>query len=357
LITLSPLLLGSVKTSQLPGLSGTIMRFCWGAAAVSIACFIATLPVLIHHFNQIYLFGLFANLFAVSLMSLSMWTACAGFVFQFVSTPLGTLFMHGAEFFLRVMKWGAGLVHFVPWSVQRFAMPYTEVYVIFTIFCLGVLLVKKDLLRRYCLVVLPVCVMITAATIYSHAVSRKTSAAWLTMGNTRLFAVRWPDNRAWLFDIGEEMPKSEAYNSAIFPWKSQFMGCRIEKVILPRWKQNGVHFLSPLFENEKAANLFVCDSGFARNDDFLSFLNAYKRTITFVHPGDTLHAGDKRMCTIFPRRGAVSMQERLAFSLRINGSTVFIPIAKGSISENRPQRSLRRLIMGTKGNFLEYTGD
>jgi ComEC/Rec2-related protein len=352
LITLSPLFLDHLTFSTAPGIVRPVLRFLTGAAAVSAACFIATLPILIYHFNQIYLFGLFANLFAVSLMSLSMWAACAGFAFQLIFPPLAAICMHGAEFFLLAMTWGAGLVRFIPWSTIRFAMPYAEIYVFFAVSLLGLLLIKKELRGRYCLVTLPACMLLCATCICSHGANRETRIAWLKMKNATIVAVRWPDNRAWLFDVGQDMPKPEMYGSAIFPWKNQCMGCRIDKVILPRWKQNSVHFLSPLLESEKAVNVFVCDSAYARDDDFLSFIHAYKRTVCFKQPGDTLTAADKCMCKIISRRVGSGRRESLAFLLRINKATVYIPDVNGERPEGW-QFYTRTMVLGRRGNFKE----
>ena len=168
--------------------------------------------------------------------------------------------------------------------------------------------------------------------------------------NGGIAAVKWPDNRAWLFDMGKDMPMPEAYNRAIYPWKSQFMGCKIEKVILPRWKQNSVHFFTPFFENEKAADIVVCDSACLADDDFVSFVHALKKKMDFKHPGDTIPAADKCMCMVISGRNSISPEAAVAFILRVNHSSVFIPDAKG-VRPGENMIDFKKLIIDKNGNF------
>jgi ComEC/Rec2-related protein len=352
LIALSPLLLEYIQLPFSSGLIRTVLRFLIGTAAVSIASFIATIPILIYHFHQIYLFGLVANLFAVSLMAISMWLACIGFIFQLISTPLAAVCMCGAELFLEVMTQGAGLVRFVPWSMIRFSMPYSEIYIVFTIFILGVILVKQKLRSRYCAIALPACAVLSLLCIRFHMSHQETYISWLPMKSSCLIAVKWPNNRAWLFDIGTDMPKPQAYSQAILPWLSQFMDCRIEKVILPRWKHNSAHFLVPLLENEKTAQIVYCDSAFGKDDDFLSFVHSYKRSMTNIKPGESMLASNKCTCTVISRRDDISPQSGLAFVLRINRSTVFLPDLK-EIKPDGRSNSFKTLVIGKRGNFNE----
>ena len=152
LIVMSPFL--QPKLSFIPsGLPRKVASAVTSAVAVSTACFIVTLPILIYHFNQLYLFGLFANLFAVSLMALAMWFGLAGFLAQVVFHPLVPVCMHGAQWCLQVMIQMAGLVRFVPWTAMTVSIPYGEVYVVFAVCLMGVIAADNKFRLKYAAVI------------------------------------------------------------------------------------------------------------------------------------------------------------------------------------------------------------
>ena len=169
---------------------------------------------LMYHFNQLYIFGIFANLFCVTLMSISMWAALAGFMFQPLVPVIGALCMRAAECVVFIMVHGAGLVRFVPWTALQPTLPYLLPYVLYVVFLLGAVLVKKDFRRRYALIALPFFCMAVCLCLLAHGRDRSAQAISFSIKNSFLAAVRWPDHRVWIFGSGPETPSYSTYRRA-----------------------------------------------------------------------------------------------------------------------------------------------
>jgi hypothetical protein len=328
-----------------------ILQSVISIAAVSFASFIATVPVLIYHFNQLYLYGLFANLFSVSLMAMAMWAACVGFIVQFFFPPLAVLCMHAAEGLLYVMMQGAALVKFVPWSIIRFSLPYPEIYLIFSLCFLGVILIKKEFRLRFTVMTFFAGLALSLLFIGIHKKNSETQVSFFEMKNSRIAAIKWPNNRAWIIDIGPEIPPAPAYRQYVRSWTSQFMGCGIEKVILPRWKNDAVHFLEPILENEKSADVVCCDSAYARDEDFIAFVRSFKRSIIYKQAGASMAISNQCTCKVVSRLD-VKGKGTTAFILKINNSTVFIPDSKYLPERNDPWGSYSMIIGKHKTKVL-----
>jgi ComEC/Rec2-related protein len=327
LITLSPALLAYCKLPSMNGALRFFIRSLYSIASVSLASFIATAPVLIYHFNQLYLFGLFANLFAVTLMAMAMWVACVGIIAQVVIPPLSAFCMHAAETLVHIMIQCAGLVKYTPWSMVHISLPYPEIYLLFFFCMLGFLLIKKEFRLKYIAAAFPAGIALSLLCIGMHMASRETRVTFLNIKNSRLAAIKWPDNRAWIIATGPETPPSSAYQQVLASWKSQFTGCSIEKVILPGWKRDAVHFLEPIFINEKNADVICCDSLYARDEDFNAFVRSFKRRIIYKQPDDSIAAWNRCACKVISRKDGKN-KGMLAFIARFDNSVVFIPELK-----------------------------
>ncbi len=335
IITLSPIFNDYCAFPNLTVFVRKALRPIAMLASVSLASFLSTAPVLIYHFNQLYLFGLFANLFAVGLMALAMWVACFGFIFELLFPPLSTLCMFFAESVVHIMIQCARLVAFVPWSNIQCSLPYPHSYLIISLSLLGFILIKKGLRLHYGAIAFPAGWMLVVLCILLHSVNKETKVACFKKKNSTVVAVKWPNNRAWIIETGSEMPGASAYRSFIGPWMSEFPARKIDNVILTRWRTDAVHFLGPVLENEKNAGIVFCDSAFKQDEDCSAFIGSPTRPVAYVRPGTPIAAADQCTCRIlfvkFGKNG-----EKTAIILRIFKSVVFFPDPSRSDPVNEP---------------------
>jgi competence protein ComEC len=323
LITLSPIFLKLLKIPIRNALLGKTLTIMVSIASVSLASFIVTSPILVYHFNQFYVYGLFANLFSVTLMSLAMWAALAGFMLQFIVPPLATCCMHCAELLIYLMVKGAGLVRYVPWTALQVSLPYPEIYALFIIFVLGFILIKKDFYRLFFKISLPVAIACIGLCFLSHNMHNTAQVISFQVKNTRLTGIRWPNNKVWLIGSGPETSSFSTYQRIILPWMHRTGPCKLETVIFPVYPENSVHFLAPLLDNEHIGTIKCCDSSYSKDEDLMSFLSEYKTSVSFFKNEGILVQAPLCTCQVFsPIRDGHKL---VAFRVRIFNTVIFLP--------------------------------
>ena len=325
LITLSPIFMKLFKLSGHNDLLQKILTALLSIASVSLASFIVTLPILMYQFNQFYIYGLFANLFCVTLMSFAMWMALAGFMFQIIAPFLAPLCMHCAEFFIYLMIKGAGLVEYVPWTALQVSLPYPEIYALFAIFVLGFIVIKRDYYRLYFKISLPVAVVCACVFFFFHNMHDSAQIVSFKEKNSHLIGIRWPNNHVWLIGCGPETASNSTYQRVILPWMHRAGPCKLETIIFPRYPENAVHFLEPLLiSNEHITRIKCCDSSYAKNEDFLSFLRSYKTPISFLKAREILVPAPLCTCQAFYSKDE-TVSKRIDFRIRIFNTAMFLP--------------------------------
>lgn len=323
LITLSPILLKAFAAAPTNAVAKIALSAATPLAAVSLASFIATLPVLMYHFNQLYIFGIFANLFCVTLMSFSMWAALAGFVFQPVLPAFAGLCMHGAEFMIFIMIKGAGLVRFVPWTMLQPPAPYPELYVLFIVFALGIILIKKDFRLKYFLISTPVVCALVCLCFLMHGRDESARVVSFSVKNSFLAAIRWPDKRVWIIGSGPETPSFSTYRRIILPWMQKTGPCKIDAVVFPDFPGNAVQFLEPLLNNERIRRVMSLDSTCARDETLGAFLKTYHIPLELLKDREIIAVSPACTCHVYSRQ-KIPAGQWASFGMRINKATVFL---------------------------------
>jgi len=297
------------------------------STAISALSFITTLPFLIYHFKQIYMFGLFANIFAVALMSIALWFALAGFILQVIFPPVVPLCMYLSEWFMNVMIKGAGLVKFAPWSIIHLSLPCYEPYLFFSIFIIGIILIKKEFRIKWFSYSLPVCLLLSTIFIFSHISKQEAQIVSFSLKNNSLSAIKWPGGHLWLIGYGEDSPSQKTYSQYILPWKYQFMVNKIETIVIPHYRQNAVHFLEPLLINNPGLNVAYCDSAYSQDENFISMIESNGGKTFFLETKTILEPESQCTCKV------INNGKKTIFILRIFNSTIYIPDSQDSSFE------------------------
>jgi ComEC/Rec2-related protein len=326
LITLTPIILEFLPVPQRFPIFKKVCIGLWAMLSIAIASFITTTPILIYHFKQFYLFGLFSNLFAVTLMSFSMWAAFAGFLFFGWCTPLSYICMQVAEYIMHIMILGAGLVRYVPWTIMHISIPYREVYALFSLFITGSILISKKLRIRYCLWGIPIVALTMAGCIFLHEISCKASVVIFQTKRDNLCAIRWPNNRIYIIGTGYETSRFSSYGRIVAPWLNSLgIFAHNGSIILPTYQENAVHFLEPLLENNGINEVVCCDEAYKDDDDFNEFVRSYHAGLRFLKPGDTLIPAPACACSVVTVINSANNTQRTALRLRIFKENFCLP--------------------------------
>jgi len=333
LITLCPILIGAVKLPPMNGFFRMIITMLISIAAVSSASFLITLPILIFHFQQLYLFGLFANLFAVSLMSVAMWLSLAGFSAQIIFPSIVPLCMHVSEWFVYIMIQMAGLVRFVPWSTMKCCLPYPEPYIIFTLIILGFLLLKSDYRVKFLAFSLPIGVAASLLCIYFHGNTQQGQIVFFHSPNQRLTVIKWPNNQTWIMENGEEKRGNSSQRSLI-AWENHQFHYKLSTILLPHYQQNIVHLIDPIIKDNRDLEVAYCDSTYESDNDFTSFVTHTHGTRRYVKDSETLIPSPQCTCKVVVKCTA-NHKKKVSLILRVFNSVVFVPDMDDPHSKNK----------------------
>lgn len=323
LITLSPIFLDLVKLPSTKGLLRKILSALFSIAAVSLASFVATLPVLLYHFNQFYVYGLFANLFSVTLMSLAMWSALAGFILQIIAPFLATPCMQCAELLIFLMVKGAGLVEYIPWTALQVSLPYLELYALFALFVLGFIIIHKDFYAQYFKISIPAFFACACMCLLFHHFHTTGEIVSFRARDTHLIGLKWPNNHAWIIGSGPETASSSTYQRIILPWMLRNGPSRLETIIFPTYPENAVHFLEPLLRIGHGSQVLCCDSRCFKDDDFMAFAKGYKTPVSLLKK-EILVPAPKCTCSTFLSKKDTA-HAHINFRIRIFNTVIVLP--------------------------------
>jgi competence protein ComEC len=252
------------------------------ALLVSIAAFCATLPILAYHFGTLSISGIIVNLFAIFLMSLSMWIALVGFFLQIFIPPIAPFCMRGAEFCILLMLKCAGFVSLMPMSTIQIPRFFPAVYESYALFLTGFCMVKSGLLKRYTLLAgTGVFLAIAGMILYQY----KTTApqiVFFMVKKASITGIRWPNGKIWLAGFGETVSPS-VFARVVAPWMHLSLGSKTETVLLSGDPCNAVQSLEPVLKNGHEISVLSCDSVAEKCPDFVSFLNEYRTGFSTIN--------------------------------------------------------------------------
>jgi ComEC/Rec2-related protein len=265
------------------------------ALLVSIAAFCATVPILAWHFGTLSISGIVVNLFAVFLMSLSMWIALVGFFLQIFIPPLVPFCMQAAEFCILLMLKCAGFVSLMPMSTLQIPRFFPAVYAVYALFITGFCVVKSGLLKRYALLAGAGVVLTVAGMIFWQYKTTAPQIVFFMVKKAGITGIRWPNGKIWLAGFGETVSPT-LFARVITPWMRLSPGTKLETVLLSGDPCNTVQSLEPVLKNVPGISVLSCDSVAEKCPDFVSFLNEYGAGFSTINSNSSFSASPE--CTL-----------------------------------------------------------
>src|SRR5271157_1422379 len=243
--------------------------------AVSLAAFLASAPVLAYHFGTLSLSGIMVNLFAVFLMSVSMWISMAGFILQIVFPPLVPLVMAAAECCVGLMIGSAAALSDSQLSAIELPRLLPAAYALFGVFLLGICAVRPATVKRYFCVAGIGCVVALAVLVVWQWRSVPSQVVFFRIAKSDCAVVRWPNHGVWIAGLDGKAISGTTYARVIEPWLRQAPGPGINTIALSGDPCSMVQAVEPILIDNHVQRIFASESAFSSCPDFLAFAREY----------------------------------------------------------------------------------
>ena len=282
---------------------------------ISVAAFLSTAPIIAYHFGTLSMSGIIVNLFAITLMSVSMWISLAGFFLQVVVPPAVPFVMAAAEFFIDVMIKSAGSISSLQFSTVALPKFLPGVYVLYACLLAGLCAVKQGFVRRYMMVAGGFLVTASTVLVLWQMNHSPAQMVLFSVKKAHLAAVRWPNRCVWIIGFDGKGISKTTYSRVIQPWLRQAPGSTVNAIFLTEDPCNAIQFVEPVLGDNHVHMVMSVDSFASVCPDFLSFAREYGACCTTVHvpcllvpaPSCTLSIMHDGAGTAFPKRNRVSV--------------------------------------------------
>lgn len=252
-----------------------LVTFALTPAFVSFAAFFSTAPILLWHFGTISLAGILVNLFAISLMSISMWCSMVGFLLQIVCPQVTPWAMMAAEKCVDIMMNSAGLLSSVRFATVDIPRLLPAVYALFAVFLVGLCAIRQGLVRRYILMAGGIVAISGTALFAWQWSSTPAQMVLFHVKKSCLTAIRWSNRTTWLTGFDGGGITKTTYDRIVAPWLRSFPGSGITAIILADNPDNSVQAIEPTLQNNRVASIVVPTCFAAPGPDFQAFAREY----------------------------------------------------------------------------------
>ncbi|NLE01316.1 MAG: ComEC/Rec2 family competence protein [Fibrobacter sp.] len=197
---------------------------------VSFAGFLSTLPVLIYHFGSISLYGLIANLAAVSLMTYCMWAFFLSILLEPLSLVVTILTKISAQS-LDFLIWISRSVRYAPWSLFTISTPSVIPVLLYCTLLVGTIFVNKKYLEQWLLWSMPLFFSLIPVYLMINSEHNKIRLYQFSQNRIKVTAVTWPDKGIWFCCNGTEKEFNTIFNSDIKKWMQFNRGTYVKYIL------------------------------------------------------------------------------------------------------------------------------
>ncbi len=199
---------------------------------ISLSGFLSTLPVLIFHFGSISFFGLIANLIAVSVMTLNMWSFFVSLFFEMIIPSVSATAMKFSASMMDLIIWIAKAADLFPWSMALVDKPYTEILSAYLIFLTGFICIDKKHTLSYLKWCIPLLILLFPAVYLSKTRYDEFYLERFSSANCRVVSVCWPDKKVWILSEGSSYEFKSLFKYSIRSWLRHHRGAQVKKILI-----------------------------------------------------------------------------------------------------------------------------
>jgi ComEC/Rec2-related protein len=198
----------------------------------SLCCFLCTMPVLIYHFGTISLFGIFANLAAIPIMSIAMWCFFFCIVFNFFLPSITQILIIPTAGSFDSLIYVADAANRFSWSSISLPVPYPEIFVFFTLFLLLITLTDKKFVPVCLKWSIPGFLILLLSDLILHRMAASVEIYTFKSEKNAIIALQWPHKGVWLYLPDDTKTFREFIKTILPQWGRQIPWRHIEKVYL-----------------------------------------------------------------------------------------------------------------------------
>lgn len=270
------------------------------AFSISLAGFVATAPLLLHHFGSISIIGLIANAGAVALMTPVMAGAFCGVFAQLWIPPLAAPAIGLAETGLHAITWLAHNASACWGAFDRCAAPPAWTSALLALFLIGFAACPPRRLHRFLLksgialfALAPLGLLLQGANPRCEITAFSSS--------TPVNGVRFPNGKLWLIGLPPERVYDSPYQWVLSPWMRRFAGARLDALVIDRIGPNIIHDLLPYLQHQPPALLIAADAStdLQTRSDLRALLAHYPTRLVAAPSGARFIPSPQCTCTIY----------------------------------------------------------
>jgi ComEC/Rec2-related protein len=274
---------------------------------VSLASFVATLPILLYHFGRLALFGLIANIGGVTLMSVIIYLFAAALGLSFIAAPAALLAMRLTEWSIALLVHGAQLHAAVPWLNRSLPAPCPELTIIYVLSVLGFLSVNRRNARNLGRALLVLWIVILPACLLLRQVSAGTEIIVFRTDEKPCLGIRFPNAKTWIIGTPPLGQGGFPGSDPIAAWMRHGMPGRFD-ALLPDAASATANSLEPLVSASPPRHviLHAHSNDKREREEFESFLREYALPVVAASAGWKFIPAPE--CTVTCRRPAGALQ-------------------------------------------------
>lgn len=202
---------------------------------ISFCGFLGTAPSLLYHFGTLSVFGLIANIVAVSAMTFGMWFFFVALILHFLFSSLpviSALPLWCCAQSLNVLIRLANFSLQVKWSEISFSAPYPELIVLYTVFLCILATAKKEYFVKVLKWSSPIFFSLCAIILLIRNNDSNVKLVRFNSKNSSVSAICWPHKGVWLTYHGKPENLANVNKYIVIPWIHHNPGSFVEKIFL-----------------------------------------------------------------------------------------------------------------------------
>lgn len=230
IITISPVLNRLVPKAE-SEITDFVLSRILSALSISLSGFLSTLPILIFHFGSVSIFGILANLIAVGVMTLNMWSFFLSLFFDTIVPFVSSGCIKISALMMDLLIWISKLADQIPWSMVQMDKPYTEMLFGYLVFLIGFISIDKKYTMSYLKWCLPILVFLFPAISLLKTNNHKIYLERFSSKSCTVVAVCWPHRGVWVLSNDSGFEYRRLYKYTVQAWMRHLRNVHEEKIL------------------------------------------------------------------------------------------------------------------------------
>jgi competence protein ComEC len=280
----------------------SVINHLYTSLSISLCGFLFTAPVLLYHFGSISLFGLIANIAAVTIMTSAMWLFFLSLLLHPLIPFLTLVITRIISLHFDALFYIAALSQHVKFSEIKLPVPDTITMIAYIIVLIGSATVKKTHLLKFLCTGLPLLGIISLLMLSVKYFDNRIRVLQFRDPSSSWTALRWPSGETWIIDYKTSPLKRGNQEQIINQWMRQYPWTSIKKVFYcgsstcatSSKLQTFPPIASQKFEVDDSFNIDVCDNRTFIQQQYTSIIyhQFYPLQLRIISNNDTLFLQD-----------------------------------------------------------------